>query len=151
LAQRASSALAEFYQAVPLASLETAVSLHRDALRLRVEPQVERPVSQNGLALALIARFYRTGHIVDLDEAISLLREALVLVPDPDLNRVGIRNNLSAALLTRFGRNGDFLDFCCADSLRNESPDMGHGGNTETGGLAVNNRIPEFHVRVPYQ
>jgi hypothetical protein len=150
LTQLATSTLNEFHQAAPLASLETAISLHRDALRLCAVPHIERSVSLNGLALGLTARFYRTGHIVDLDDAISTFQEALNSVPASDRDRGGIRRDLSAALLTRFGKTSEFPDLEYAVSLHNESPNPGRSGRTNVTGQVVNNRIPEFHVRVPY-
>jgi hypothetical protein len=97
-----------FLDEISLASLETAVTLHMDALRIRTTHKLDRTASFGGLASALYSRFYRTGQIEDLDKAISLYRESVGNALQPD--RLGWLHGLCAALLTRFGKIGQFED-----------------------------------------
>jgi hypothetical protein len=143
--------LNEFHQAAQISSLNTAISIHRDALRLRGGAHIQRSASLNGLALALHARYYRRGQPQDQDEAISLLQESLVLHSESHSNRLALLSNLSAALLTRFGRTGqladirDVVSFCGKESGLNLGESMSMIGATE------NSRNSELRVRVTAQ
>ena len=126
------TALSEFYKAASISSLDTAISLHRDALRIRTPP---RPASLAGLASALHSRFYRTGHVQDLDEAVSLCQEAIANPSHPE--RSTWLNNLSAVLLTRFGTTGQLFDLrdAISISLDSERQEI-NVGNTARGGVS---------------
>ena len=127
------TALSEFYKAASISSLDTAISLHRDALRIQTPPHVSRPASLAGLASALHSRFYRTGHVQDLDEAVSLCQEAIANPSHPE--RSTWLNNLSAVLLTRFGTTGQLFDLRDAISLYSERQEI-NVGNTARGGVS---------------
>lgn len=111
IAALASSTLAQFHQSTQISSLDTAVSLHREALILRTKPHIERSQSLSSLAIALSLRFYQTSLLEDLDEAISLGHEALVLWPsESHTDRTRFLSSLSATLLIRFGSTAQLAD-----------------------------------------
>jgi hypothetical protein len=131
--QLSNTALSEFHKAASISSLDTAISLHRDALRIRTPRHVSRPASLAGLASTLHSRFYRTGHVQDLDEAISLCQEAIA---NPSHSkRTTWLNNLSAVHLTRFETTGHLFDLRDAISLYRERQEI-NVGNTVRGGVS---------------
>jgi hypothetical protein len=97
--------LTRFLRSAQMSSLDTAVSLHRDALVLRPENHFKWSASLNGLALALVARFHHTQELRDIDEGILLYHEARILMPESPN-----RPELSMALLTRFCKTHQIID-----------------------------------------
>ena len=98
-----------FEQSGQSKDLDEAISLHRDAITLRLAHS-ERPMSLNNLANALNARFIQSGQPGDLDEAILLHREALGLRPVPHPDRSLFLNNFANVLSTRFDQSGQCKD-----------------------------------------
>jgi hypothetical protein len=147
----AHSNLSNFYREAQISSLDTAIFLHQNALRLRAAPHVQRSASLRGLGLALAARSRRTGQIQDLHEAISLLGQALALLFKPDSDRLGLTHDLIATLLTRFGKMEDILDLRNAMSLYGEAENWGF---CEDGSMALGtegNHEPKPYVRTTNQ
>jgi hypothetical protein len=97
--------LTRFLRSAKISSLDTAVSLHRNALVLRPKNHLKRSASQNSLALALVARFHHAQELRDIDEGILLYHEAPILMPESTN-----RPELSMALLTRFCKTHQIID-----------------------------------------
>lgn len=117
--------LAKFNRSVILSSLETCISLHREALRLLPSLRFECLPS---VALAFMLRFRHTSQMRDLDEAISLLFRNLLLSIQANRPNPGMLASISAAFLTKFIVTGSelyrqgaltghsLLQVCAADS-----------------------------------
>jgi tetratricopeptide (TPR) repeat protein len=103
-----------------LKDLNDAISLHRDALKLRPAPHSRRSTSLNNLAVGLIKRFSMSGRGEDLDEAISFYRDALELSPINHPDRHKALNNLAGALRTRFEQSGHLEDLDQAISIHRD-------------------------------
>ena len=101
--------LTRFLRSTQISSLDTAVSLHRDALVLRPENHLKRSASLNCLASALVARFHHAQELRDLDEGILLHHEARILMPESPI-RPELLDYLSMALLTRFCKTHQIKD-----------------------------------------
>jgi hypothetical protein len=93
-------------------SLNDALNLERDALRLRPGGHLDRALSCENLAKSLRARFDQTGDVLLLEEALELEIEALHLRPEGHPDRARSCQSLAASLWNRFDQTGDmsFLD-----------------------------------------
>src|SRR5882757_6880920 len=102
---------ARFEQEGDIIDLDEAISLHRQALELRL-PNPNGPDSLNDLGIALLTRFEQGGQKIDLDEAIFLHRQALELRAPPHPNQHDSLNAsaLACALSTRFEHEGQQVD-----------------------------------------
>jgi hypothetical protein len=138
--QFANTFLNECHKAASISSLDTAITLHRDALHIRTLPHASRPASLSSLASALYSRFYRTGQLQDLDEAVSIYRESLTSSSHP--GQLAWLHSLSAALLVRFGKTGQLLDLQDAISLYSG---LLNQGSKETR-KAAQERRPQYYV-----
>ncbi|KAJ2918139.1 hypothetical protein MD484_g2248, partial [Candolleomyces efflorescens] len=97
--------------------LEKAVSLTREALKLRSLSHPDRSHSLRALGDALRESYRCNGNMADLDEAISLYREVLELQPTHLPDRSRSLDNLGVALCDRYERAGAAPDIEEAISL----------------------------------
>ncbi|RXW14223.1 hypothetical protein EST38_g11631 [Candolleomyces aberdarensis] len=107
-----------------LTDLDRAISLYREALKLRPSPHPNRSIPLNNLGSALLDRHWLTGNMVDLEEAISVYSELLELRPSLHPLRSDSLNNLGIVLLSRHKRTGSTADLEEAISLLREA--LGH-------------------------
>jgi hypothetical protein len=147
----ANNILSDFYCEAQISSLDTAISLHQNALHLRAAPHLQRSASLRSLGLAFAARFHRTGQLQDLHETISLLRQALAHLPIQHSDRLVLLHGLVAALLTRFGKMKDIVDLRDARLLYVEAQGLGLCGSGSTMKAAENNNEPQLYVRTTNQ
>ncbi|PPQ93378.1 hypothetical protein CVT25_007087, partial [Psilocybe cyanescens] len=84
--------------------LDEAISLHRQALKLRPAPHPGRSMSLSNLAHAVRTQFNQRGDRSNLNEAISLHKQALELRLAPHPERSTSLNDLANALWTQFNQ-----------------------------------------------
>jgi hypothetical protein len=147
----ANSILSDFHREAEISSLDKAIFLHQNALRLRAAPHGQRSASLRGLSLAFAARFHRTGQLQDLDEAVSLLWQAFALLPRPHADRLALLHDLIAVLLTRFGKIQDIQDLHDAVSQYVEAQDVGLFGSRSIMEAEESNHEPQPYVRTTNQ
>ncbi|KAJ2936948.1 hypothetical protein H1R20_g137, partial [Candolleomyces eurysporus] len=82
-----------------LVDLDEAISLHREALKLRPSPDLDRLIALNNLGHALSDCHRLTGTMADLEEAISVYREALEIRPSFHPSRSDSLESLGRAIL----------------------------------------------------
>ncbi|KAG1837334.1 TPR-like protein [Suillus subalutaceus] len=125
-----------------------------NALDLRPNGELDRPVTQLHLAISLLSRFakciegsaedldqaiafqrevagFAPCNAEDLDEAIALQREALALCPFGHTDRSKPLNNLAAHLFTRFRHRGNAEDSDHAIALLREALALRPVGHTD--------------------
>lgn len=123
---RANATLTQFSQYAQISSLDTAVSLHREALDLQGGSHADRPFFLGGLAKSLVMRFYRTNQLHDLDEAILLYHEAIpISYALAHSERLCLHSNLTAALLARFQKTTQPPDLCDTISMHTQASILG--------------------------
>ncbi|KAI5992102.1 hypothetical protein EDD15DRAFT_2368366 [Pisolithus albus] len=95
-----------------IGDLNEAITLHRDALKLRpVEDEGgDRSDSLHELAFRLFLRYETLGTVDNLEEAVALGREALALRPPGHPVRDFSLNNLGAYLRLRFKKQAEVCD-----------------------------------------
>jgi hypothetical protein len=143
----ANSILSDFHREAGISSLDKAIFLHQNALRLRAAPHGQRSASLRGLGLAFAARFHRTGQFQDLDEAVSLLWQAFALLPRSHADRLASLHDLVSMLLTRFGKMKDIQDLHDAVWQYVEAQRAGLFGSGSIRQAAESNHEPQPYVR----
>jgi hypothetical protein len=149
--RRANSILSDFHREAEISSLDTAIFLHQNALRLRAAPHGQRSASLRGLGLAFAARFHQTCQFQDLHEAISLLRQAFALSPTPHADQLVLLHDLVGVLLTRFRKMKDIQDLHDAVGQYIEAQHLGLFGSGSTMRAAESNHEPSPYVRTTNQ
>src|SRR5215472_9937073 len=100
--QSAHDMLTDFFQSVEISSIDTAIDVHRKALRLQTSSVPSRTLMLSAFAEALVIRYQIADETKYLDEAIGSLRKALQLLPPPDPTRFRVMLHHCACLLIRF-------------------------------------------------
>lgn len=99
-----------------MADLDEAVTVHREALRLRPIGHLLLSSSIGNLARAVQFYFTEKSDAADLDESIALHREGRLLDPAGPANRSAMLNNLTESPQTRFAHRGNIVDLDYAPS-----------------------------------
>ena len=105
--------MTEFCQAAPISSIDSAIFLLRQAIRLRGPSDIGLWASVCRLADAILSRCFHTRQPEDLDEAVVMLRGYLHSPLLPHLYRSQLLAWLCAALVMRFilkGRGADLAE-----------------------------------------
>ncbi|KAM5362077.1 hypothetical protein ACJZ2D_012744 [Fusarium nematophilum] len=87
-----------------------AVSLAREAVKVRPQSDSDRAKTSNSLATALHSRYLETGSTAEIEEAIRILQDAIDQMPEAHPDMGILLSNLGLVLHARYKNLGELTD-----------------------------------------